>query len=946
MSWYAFYQKVGGNEKWHPLLADHRKQVLDEVRPQFITALDVDNAFEEELDSEALAKLHYRGDLYVDFDSTDIEEAIEQFKEFCTRLQALNVDLDMLSLYATGGKGFHCIIPCACYMPKIQTRGVLLLPYIYKEMMAGEELYVDTLDLRVYTARQGRQFRVANIERLSKSGEKTGRFKVPISAAEALAMNKERYDLLVTSPRPEITPKPPELNTNLALLWQTAFDKLEAAAKKPKKSKVDTRLLKRFKGEIPPSIANLMAGENVADGVGFQQIAMQVALTMHALAIPEDQMLTLCAGLIKQHKSNGNRYHTPEKRRRELSRMWRHMENNPSYDFSVGGIKSVIDKDFDTPDLDSGGVDIEEEEEADARLDAALLHGMRVNTAGIFRKVEGELMQICGMGLSNPKQLLDIGTEEVLGYEVDIYVDGKKKATKVIDMAAFTSRSRFLAFTLSSAGVNMSATDHQVGAIADILRARAEQNGDKVYTVQSEGLDVIVRPDGELDVVWADRNGVRSASGTPYKLVGGLTTELDYGSDIGQAPPLDATPEAREYFDRLFAINAPEVVAKMMGWYTICFFSQFVRHLYNQFPSLQCAGQAGSGKSKTSELFMRMHYWRMPPKLSSAGSLTPFVVDALASGSASIPMFVDEFKPRQMRRDRVDKIENLLRENYTRLGSGRGRLSNETGTNKIMIKQSRNAAPITIMTEGAVLQTAIMDRMIYVPFSIASRSGHQPAFNYCVLHAETLSGFGRLCLEKAMQVNVKALGKMIMANQQAVIDAVGEVADKLPRPVFNAAVLLTGLEIAEILLRGLFGDHFSAHFERFRTCLIATPDALVPKQQSELAKVLDTFAYLSSLSDPEDRTRVIEGEDYYVASADVVEVKIRSCWDKYVRYRRSLGDEVLFDGVDAFMHGCVNSGGVIDRFSPGSGLKKTPATTVYTFDRTWLRREGVSDFHE
>jgi hypothetical protein len=947
-AWYAFYQRVGGNEDWNLMLAEARDKVVAEVRPQFVTILDVDHNFKEEPDAEALAKLRYRGPFYVDFDSPDIEEAIEQFQKFLLRLRdEQGFDLEQAQLFASGGKGFHCIIPTKCFMAKENPRGIVGLPHIYKYMAASEELYVDTLDLRVYTARRGRQFRVENVERLNKEDKPTGRYKVPITVAEALSMDKALYDKLVSMPRHVPAPKPPELNHNLAVLYQSGFDELEGALKAKKKSKVDERLLKRFKGEIPPSIQTLLSGENAAEGVGFQKIATQIALTMHALAIPEDRMLNMCAGLIKNHVSDGNRYNTPAKRRNELQRMYRYMDGNPSYTFSVGGIKSVIDRAYETPDLDSGGVEIEEEEAAEQQLDAALLQGLRVTTTGIFRNTDDGLVPICSMGMANPRMLIDIKSEDVVGYEVDIYVDGKKKSSKMLTMDTFRSRASFLNFTLSAAGANVSATDFQTGAIADILRARAEQKGDKVYTVQAEGLDVVVRPDSELDVVWADRYGVRSASGQAYKLVGGLTSEVEYNTDIALAPELTNTPENLEFFVNLFNVNSPQVMAKMLGWYVACWFSQIIRYKFNQFPLMQCVGQAGSGKSKTNELLMRMHYFRSPPRLNAASSMTPFVMDSLAAGSASIPFFIDEYKPRQMRKDRLDKLDAILRENFTQLGSSRGRVANESGASKLGTKAARNAAPITIVTEAAILQSAIMERTVYVNFSKESKRGHKDAYNHCLLNSEVLSMFGRTCLEAALNIKVNALGKMVLANGVKIEERVGDLSEDAARPVFCGSVVLTGLEIMQMILKKVFGEKaFEAEFERMRSVLLDSPDELVPRQKSELGKVFDSLAYMSQLPEHlDDPVKLNEGMDYYV-TGDTVEFKMRACWDKYVQYTVRVRGEQLFDSFEAFLHGCAASGGVLDKHSPTSGLKDSPSTVVYTLDKPWLAKEGVSEFRE
>jgi hypothetical protein len=124
-----------------------------------------------------------------------------------------------------------------------------------------------------------------------------------------------------------------------------------AAAKRKKDSTQDAALLSKFKGEYPPSLLRVMAGEAAA-GVGFHQIAMQIAITSNALAKKEDQMLALCEGLIQNHVSDGSRYNTPVKRKAELQRMFRYTADNVCYTYSKDAVKRLVPVDVLTPDLD------------------------------------------------------------------------------------------------------------------------------------------------------------------------------------------------------------------------------------------------------------------------------------------------------------------------------------------------------------------------------------------------------------------------------------------------------------------------------------------------------------------------------------------------------------------------------------------------------------------
>jgi len=138
------------------------------------------------------------------------------------------------------------------------------------------------------------------------------------------------------------TPTPPSLSNKLAVLYAKAAKKIEAGTKKRASAKRDATLLAKFKGQFPPSLARLMAGEGSAENTGFNKIALQIAITSHALGKTEEQVLAACEGLVVNHVSDGSRCNTPDKRRAELARMFSYTADNPCYDFSTDAVRSVL----------------------------------------------------------------------------------------------------------------------------------------------------------------------------------------------------------------------------------------------------------------------------------------------------------------------------------------------------------------------------------------------------------------------------------------------------------------------------------------------------------------------------------------------------------------------------------------------------------------------------
>ena len=936
MAWYAFWQQEGGEDRWELMLAEQRERIIKDRTPAFTTILDVDNDFKGQMTQEEIQKVHYRGPLYFDFDSSSIEEVIPKFKKFLLRLRdEFQFDLEQAQLFATGGKGFHCVIPMQCFIPKVPVKGVMALPYIYKEMAL--EVFVDTLDLRVYTAKRGRQFRTANVKRTN------GKYKVPIQVKEALEMTVEMYEEFVSAPRPATATNAPELNPQLALLYSTSHDKVDKASKNRKKSKLDTNLLKRFGKDVPPSILSAMSGENLADGVGFQKIAMQLSLAAHALGKTEEQFLSLCDGLCENHVSDGTRYNTPSKRRNELSRMFQYLQDNPCYDFSIGGIKALLHPDTQTTDLDNGNVDLGDEDEDEEELEHAISQGIRVSPNGIFKKTEAGLVRVSALGMSAPCHLIDVATDESKGYEVDIYVNGRKKGRKWLEMSHFMSRNRFLQFSLATGGVNMNATDQQVGAIADILLSRAVKNNRVVYTTSREGVDYVMLPDGRSDVIWADNSKVISKLGVNYRLVGKLSDSGEYRTDLMNAPAFEVNETSKEFFRKLFNINRPDVIGKLLGWYSACFFSQLLRHQFNKFPLMQVFGPAGSGKTDMNQLFANLHYYEKQPKLVSAMNQTPFVMDAYASGSGSIPLILDEFKPREMRRDRLDKAKSIIRDNYNGAEAGRGQISDSSGQSKLSLNSAENKAPIVFLGEALESQTAILERCVMVNVNKEGKRGHYNDFLFCQNHRTILGQLGKLCVERTLEMDVTGLRNVVTKYVASIQEAVGDRSGDSSRPIYNMAVVLTGLEFTRRIIEELFDGEFDDDFKRMREGIIGRTDSLVPRVMSEVSKVLDTMAHMSRAEDDE-RTKLLIGKDY-VVDGSVLYIRLKNAYAKYLRYRRTTGEEALFDSTEAFIAAMSNYGGVVDTQGIDCEILKDAATTVvYGLSLEHLAGEGVGEF--
>lgn len=947
MTFFCFYQKTPESE-WLPALAEHRDQVIREKQPPFVTILDVDSNFPEDMTAEEISAVRYKGPLYFDFDSSSIAEVIPKFQEFLGKLTAMSIPLNTVEMYATGGKGFHCIISSLAFMSKPNPRGVQALPQIFKEM--AYDVYIDTLDLRVYSSRKGRQFRTANVVRTN------GRFKVPITVDEALGMTPELYETLTSAPRYLPPPATPVFNTELALSYEKAASKIERALKNKKKAKVDESMLKKFQGNFPPTVEAIMRGENVLEGVGWQKLSLQLAIAAHALGKSEAELVGGCEGLIASHKSDGNRYDTPPKRRIELSRLYQYLDGNPCYSFSLGGLRSLLAPGTPAPDLSSDAlpepeVAGEEQPSDEGPQEFGTTLGMRISSTGIYKhsKEEG-LVKCCAVGLSSPSELIEVGTGHSVGYEVGVFLDGVSKGKHLLPMDTFTSRNRFQQFTLKF-GVSIQATDLQIGALADAMRIRTLKEKRQVLVTSKEGLDLIVPPGAEsnedLDLAWISHTGTLSRNGTQYRMKGLVSPEGEYKSDLLNAPVLTGSEEEAKFFETLFSVNADPVLARLFGWYTACFLRQVFMHFFHQFPVLQVYGEAGAGKSATCGLLNRMHYMMKEPRQPSASSITKFAMQGLAGGSASMPLVIDECKWREVGKIKRDMIVDAIRNSWSAGSIERGVISSDTGASRLDIRSWKWNAPMGFIGEQLENQTAVMHRSVVVSMSKASAAGRKDQFEGAVADQgdhHYLSRYGRLCVDKALALDFPAFRAEVERNRKIAEEAYGLDGDH--RPIFGAAVVITGLEFGRRVLGSVFGPRFDDQMESFKEAMLSNVLVFAPRAISEVAKVLSALAHLSRNEPDESPAKLHYGLDYTILNG-MLDLKIRSAYARYSRWCRNTGDERLFDNDEAFMVALDGYGAVVDRSCVDNEvLKDSPFTRVYRLSIEKMDSDEIENFYE
>lgn len=956
MAWYFYWQQTP-ESAWTIADARDRQKIIEDNQPPFVTALDLNAEITDEMPREELDDIHYRGDLYFDFDSEDIEEATTQFNKFLSKLTEIEIDLRQVELYASGGKGYHVVVPARIYIEKPHSAGYKFLPQIFKEI--AQELYVDCLDMRVYSARKGRMFRTVNVLRPN------GKYKVPLSVQEARTMTPDLYEQLTSAPRQAFQINEPVFNPTLARYFNDARRKVSDAIKKRRNSKADEKLVAQFNGQLPDSVKKIASGEHVKEGVGFQNLATQIAITFNALGISEEDMLKECEGLIANHQSDGYRYNTPAKRRKELSRMYHYMKDNPCYEFSAGAIKSVLAPGTPTPDLNPPVDDphgaLEEDEELGLD-EEGVYKGVRFNRNGIFVRrwdkdsKEYFVVKVSELGLDDVSILQDLETRERVGYEYSAYLYGQFKAKRRVGMSSINSANALQQAIGNPESAGIQLTDAQAKALMDVMRRKAEVKGKVVTTVPREGVDYIPLPNtetetGQNEIIYAGPHALgvltsKSPEGS-YRLqtVNGQDGELK--SDLISAPKLLGSTEEVRFFDTFFNLHSTEVSARVIGYYLACFLAQIIRHEFRQFPVLQVFGQAGAGKTSYNILASNLHYYHKQPVTWAANAVTPFALTSLLQSSGSIPILFDEFKTQELGIRRTHEFLMIIRNNYTGNSGGKGRVNRDNSVSSLSISQSASVAPLVFLAESLETQTAIMDRAVSVLMP-ERKEGSSDEFHECVQNRKILGQLGHLLVRKALGMDVESMSKQLKGFEKQV--EANAPKNTGARPIFNNAVILTGLEFGRQTMETVYGDHFNETFERFKDEIIGNIEISLPENKSEGTKVLDTLAYMTALEDS-NPLQLVLNVDYMPSFDEVtgdpcVDIHLRNAWDKYARYRRAQGEQPLYPSEGAFVTALMRHRAVMDDICAGSELKGgRPTVRVARYSlRMLYDEEHVEEF--
>jgi len=226
VQWQRYYQQVEEGS-WRCVPEAQAATLFERSNPAFVATCTTNYTVNDDGENETPRDdAFYLSDhVWFDIDCDTPQEAINAVHRFVRKLEATGLDARCLRLYASGRKGFHVLVPLAAFVhdwwEDLLVAEMRWFPEICKEVATA--LYVDGVDMRVYSARRGRQLRRANVLRRD-----CDTYKVALTLEEFWSITPELYVQYVSSPRPAVATVPTETIDALGEIWNTAADKVQA----------------------------------------------------------------------------------------------------------------------------------------------------------------------------------------------------------------------------------------------------------------------------------------------------------------------------------------------------------------------------------------------------------------------------------------------------------------------------------------------------------------------------------------------------------------------------------------------------------------------------------------------------------------------------------------------------------------------------------------------
>ena len=872
-------------------------------RPMFTTALkltcDPRAISQSNGDAEKLVK--YIGPMHFDLDNaSDIPATLKSGRELFEKLQTeLGVPAKYISIFLSGKKGLHFTIPESVFGI---TKPVALLPLVWKYV--AERMKVDDLDMGIYSMGRGRMWRNANVER------KEHTYKVPVSAQELENMTEEQYLTLVAAPREEFVVEDPGnfVSSAAVKMYKAGMQHARAVVKKSKEASAQALDNADSLPEVPGCIDQLITRGDCEES-NYNQACMQLATWIAARFERKDEQhyTELLIDPFLENVTSATRSSLHERKEHLNEQLNRAFKGEIV--FSRGALIKTIGMACHNcpicrPDLLEEGKDKDDDGD---KIDPVTRISEKSN--GYFRITVNSSTQLTSFTLKpkvvyNELRFTESGPEESgrKGFIVDL-VD--ENGLVFHDMRfpeeSWLSRTNMIRSVDGRGTAILLCSDADLSAIQlAMMRFYPLESLDmKTYT-ETCGVYLEKLNNGKaIKPHYVEANESVTSMGMPSRFF--YTGERAHVPMLMEQLPLSSgDTEAEECIANIAKMNEKHSIAAILGWLASNYFREHINNSNPEYPSINVAGNSGSGKSATTRLLCKLSgldYSRAGCEPLNMESATMVPLFGYLSNSTTVVRLVEEANETQMSRKTWNGWTNILKSSWDRTSVSRGTLSSHGSKGPGRIDY-RISAPLMFISEQKPTRPSVVERCISVVLSKRGRKDKEcrPAFSRATETSDSLMRMGRSLLNMAMTSDPAEFTKPEIERRYG--HFVAEGLDDRPRyayqvvflglcklkEAFEAAKLSKGAAVVEELTEAL-----RSNIEDNRVVIAQS------KRTSECDLVLRGLNSLAA-SKPD----LLRPGIHYRRSGNELSLSLDLVMPQYIKYCREMGLQCPFTSTDSF----------------------------------------------
>lgn len=229
---------------------------------------------------------------------------------------------------------------------------------------------------------------------------------------------------------------------------------------------------------------------------------------------------------------------------------------------------------------------------------------------------------------------------------------------------------------------------------------------------------------GRVGDFWVLRENVLSRDGWVKEPdIVYVPSEVEFDRRVHYATIEDEVDLIKRVIPLLIMLNEGRVIFPVLGWFFSTPFVPEIRRRLRHYPILVVWGTHGGGKSSLLSLLWRL--FGVKSELFSSTE-TPFTFLRLFSGTSTVPIIIDEFKPFNMKEDESRLLIRFLKRLYDGEIEHRGRPD-------LSVVSYHLQAPTAIAGEVTpiALESALVERIIQVnlnPDTLTGEPSYAAAF--------------------------------------------------------------------------------------------------------------------------------------------------------------------------------------------------------------------------